>query len=346
VGDWAEVVLVAVVASACVGLLGWALLSRARSLRTALVVASTTGVVAVVAGILATGQLMFLSRHDLAVALVVCLVAGCVAVASGLLLGERIRAVEDRNRELAEQRAGAEEAERTRRELVTWVSHDLRTPLAGLRAMTDALEDGMVDEPEHYYARMSQQVDRMSRMVDDLFELSRLQSGTLQLALEQVAVQDVVGDVVAATEPLAQAHHVRLSAAAEPLGVRADGRELARALSNLVVNAVRHTPDDGAVVVRAERAADGGVVMSVTDGCGGIPDDDLARIFDVGWRGTRSRTPGRDGGAGLGLAIAQGIAHAHHGEVAVRNVDGGCRFELRIPAPAIEPRSPAAQPSG
>jgi len=121
------------------------------------------------------------------------------------------------------------------------------------------------------------------------------------------------------------------------LAVSSDERELHRALGNLVVNAIRHTPADGVVAVVASTAGDQ-LLLSVTDGCGGIPAADLPHVFDVAWRGTASRTPasdGRDAGAGLGLAIVRGIVEAHHGSVAVRNVDGGCTFEVRLPPLAV-----------
>jgi signal transduction histidine kinase len=328
---WAQVVLIAVLSSGAVGVLGWLAIRRIRSLSRALLVASTTGVVAVVVGVAATARSMFLSEHDLAVAVVVCMVAGAVALATGWVLGIRVEALEQRSRDLAERSARADEAERTRRELVAWVSHDLRTPLAGIRAMTDALDDGVAPDPRRYHRQMREQVDRMASMVDDLFELSRLQSGTLHMAMEQLALQNVVSDVVSAAEPLAVAHRVRLHATADPVGTRADGKELARALSNLVVNAIRHTPHDGTVMIDAGSDADGSVLLTVTDACGGIPQPDLERVFDIGWRGTPARTPAPDDGAGLGLSIARSIVEAHDGQVTVRNVDGGCRFEVRLP---------------
>src|SRR6202044_3572856 len=114
------------------------------------------------------------------------------------------------------------------------------------------------------------------------------------------------------------------------LAVQVDVGELSRALTNLVANAIRHTPNDGAVRVEA---ADHGsyAVLAITDACGGIPADDLDRVFEVAWRGTAARTPEPQVGAGLGLAIVRGIVEAHAGEVDVRNVDGGCRFEVRLP---------------
>lgn len=113
--------------------------------------------------------------------------------------------------------------------------------------------------------------------------------------------------------------------------VEVDGKEMTRVLANLLVNAIRHTPPDGEVAVAAERREDT-VVLSVTDGCGGIRDGDLPRVFDTGWRGTEARTP--PAGAGLGLAIVKGIVEAHAGSAEVRNVPGGCRFEVTLPAAA------------
>lgn len=245
--------------------------------------------------------------------------------------GELLRASRERERAL----------ETSRRELVAWVSHDLRTPLAGLRAMAEALEDELVDDPARYHRQMRREVERLSRMVDDLFELSRIQAGALTLTLERIDLGELVGDVLAGTRPVATARGVHLGASIEPALVDADGAGLGRVLANLVVNAIRHTPSDGSVEVFAGH--DGtDVVLAVTDHCGGIEDDDLPRVFDAGWRGSAARTPatpaeaeaGLTVGVGLGLAIARGIVEAHRGSIGVRNTTGGCRFEIRLPTRA------------
>lgn len=332
---WLAVALTAVVSSAVVGAIGLGalhLLGR-RSARTLAWLAPVTAVVAVVVGVVATAQRMFLSSHDLGVVLVICAAAGVVAVVTGLVLARRVDQLERHSRELAEDRARADEAERTRRELVAWISHDLRTPLAGMRAMTEALEDGVAPDPERYHRQLRTEVDRLTGMVDDLFELSRINAGALRLVREQISLTDVVGDVVAAAAPLAAARGVRLAAEAEPgTGdtIAADERELRRAIANLIGNAIRHTPDDGTVQVTAS-VVDGTATVTVTDACGGIPDAELTRVFEAGYRGDQARTPG-EGGAGLGLAIVRGIVVAHDGEVRVANVSGGCRFEVLIPA--------------
>ncbi|MER6948406.1 HAMP domain-containing sensor histidine kinase [Nonomuraea sp. NPDC000554] len=224
--------------------------------------------------------------------------------------------------------------EGARRELVAWVSHDLRTPLAGMRAMAEALEDGVVADPHtvaRYHAQIKLEVERLSAMVDDLFELSRIHAGALRLSPAKIGLADLVADTLAGAEPLARAKGVRLSAeAAEAVPVTADAGALSRALGNLVVNAIRHTPSDRTVVLRA--AVDAGMAcLSVTDCCGGIPEEDLPRVFDVAFRGETARTPTPDGGAGLGLAIAQGIVEAHDGVIGVVNDGPGCRFEIRLP---------------
>ena len=235
---------------------------------------------------------------------------------------------------LAESRERERALERSRRELVAWVSHDLRTPLAGLRAMAEALEDRVAADPSRYYAQMRQAVERLTVMVGDLFELSRIHAGALRLSLQQVYLADLIDEAVAGADPLARERRVRLAASiAAPLAIRADAREMSRALTNLVINAIRHTPSDGTVRVEAARK-DSYAVLTVTDGCGGIPEAHLERLFDVAWRGSDARTPDPYSGGGLGLAIVRGIVEAHLGDVDVHNITGGCRFEIRLPVPA------------
>ncbi|MEV4248093.1 HAMP domain-containing sensor histidine kinase [Streptosporangium canum] len=238
---------------------------------------------------------------------------------------ERLRLGHERERAL----------ESARRELVAWVSHDLRTPLAGMRAMAEALEDGVVADPEtvrRYHTQIRLEVERLSGMVGDLFELSRIHAGALRLSRRRIGLSDLVADALAGVEPLARAKGVRLAGQVDQVvPVQADAGELSRALRNLVVNAIRHTPGDGTVRVRA-LVEDGLACLQVADCCGGIPADDLPRVFDVAFRGEAARTPSADGaGAGLGLAIARGIVEAHQGAIDVVNAGPGCRFEIRLP---------------
>jgi signal transduction histidine kinase len=367
-----QIVLIAAGCTGAVGTIGvgalWIL--RRASLRLLLQAASAVAILAVVAGTLGTANAMFISHHDLGVVGMVCVVAGLVAFGFSWLLGRQIekssRALRKAARSLGQDEAGfsapagpmaaelaalsreldatalklreSRERERrmeaSRRQLVAWVSHDLRTPLAGLRAMAESLQDGIATDPARHHRQILAEVTRLSTMVDDLFELSRIESGTLSLSPDRIEVSDLVSDTIASMEPVARARGVRLTGAADgPLPIHADPRELSRALSNLVTNAVRHTPEGGHVRVAAT-AADGEVLMTVTDGCGGIPDADLARVFDLAWRATAARTPSADGGAGLGLAIVRGIVEAHSGQVSVVNAEDGCVFEVRLPASA------------
>jgi signal transduction histidine kinase len=249
------------------------------------------------------------------------------------------RQLDDAARRLAEASERERSLEASRRELIAWVSHDLRTPLAGLRAMTEALEDGIVESPERYYKQIRAEVDTLAEMVDDLFQLSRIQAGALRLSTERISVGDIVSDAVAALEPLAMAHGVKLTGSSStPALVLGDSKELNRALTNIVVNAIRHTREGGTVRVEVRPSAyeDGTVEVAVADECGGIPPEQLGRVFEVGFRGEPARTPGRDipGGAGLGLAITRGIVEAHHGGVGVQNLDDGCQFAIRLPVAA------------
>ncbi|MEZ5114794.1 MAG: HAMP domain-containing sensor histidine kinase [Candidatus Nanopelagicales bacterium] len=313
------------------GALGVAVLAR-RSVAAAAIASPVVVVASVAAGVLASSRAMFLSPTDTTLVLLVLGAAVPVALLFGVLVARRVAAL---TRTVAEEQAARErdrEVEESRREMVAWASHDLRTPLAGLRAMAEALEDGVADDPARYHAQMRAEVDRMSGMVDDLLALSRLQAGTLRLALDTVSLADLVSDTLASTQPLAQSRGVVLTGSADgPVAVTADSRELSRALANLVVNAVRHTPADGSVVVSA-RTEDDAAVVSVRDACGGISAADLERLFEAGWRGTDARTPGAGEGAGLGLAIVRGVVEAHGGRVDVRNEGPGCCFEVRLPA--------------
>jgi signal transduction histidine kinase len=365
-----QIILIAVGCTSAVGLAGTGVirLLRRASLRLSIQASGAVPVLAIVAGTLGTAEAMFLSQHDLGVVVMVCIIAGIVASAFGWLLGRQVasgsaalrqaarslgdeagqfrppvlplaaefaalsRELADTSAKLAESRAKERALEQSRRQLVAWVSHDLRTPLAGLRAMAEALEDGLAADPPRYHKQMRAQAERLATMVDDLFELSRIQSGTLRLSPDEIALGDLVSDVLASTEALAREHGVRLDGRATgQLAVRADPRELSRALTNLLANAIRHTPPGGCVHVEA-RPEDGDALLAVADGCGGIPEADLPRVFDLAWRGTDARSPAPDSGAGLGLAIVRGVAEAHQGSVRVLNTGDGCCFEMRLPA--------------
>jgi signal transduction histidine kinase len=246
-------------------------------------------------------------------------------------LSEGLAAAHER---LAQARSRERALEASRRELVAWVSHDLRTPLAGLRAMAEALEDQVVVDPRTvsaYHTQIRREVDRLSLMIDDLFELSRIHAGALRLNRRPIALEDLVAEVLASAEPVARAKGVRLAGSAvRGMPIYVDAAEFGRALRNLVINAVRHTPSDGTVEILGD-VQQGMARFSVADACGGIPPQDLPRVFDVAFRGEAARTPGPQEGAGLGLSIARGIVEAHAGQIAVRNAGPGCQFLIRLP---------------
>jgi signal transduction histidine kinase len=344
---------------------------RKHSLRASLLVLCLTTVAAVIAASIGTAQAMFLSNHDFGVLVLVSVVVAVLMTGvSGLLahnLAEGSRALTAQTRaigdvsmlehagtpvavpvssefanlaleleaargRLAESRAREVALETSRRELVAWVSHDLRSPLAGIRAMAEALEDDVAEDPARYRKQIRMEVDRLAGLVDDLFELSVIQAGALKLTLDRISLSDLVSDTLAGAHALARDRGIALRGhAAAEVAVREDSRALSRLMNNLDVNAIRHTPADGAVEIHLG-ARDGRAPIAVTDGCGGIPEEDLPRVFDVAWRGNHARTPSHDGGAGLGLAIVRGIVEAHAGEITVKNTGSGCRFEVSLPA--------------
>ncbi|MFC5789850.1 sensor histidine kinase [Agromyces tardus] len=373
--DLAAIAGVALATTAVVGGLGVAalVLLRRASLAVQVWVLVLAAIVSVVASMVGVANQMYLSEHDLTVAVAVAGISGIVSLllvaVLGVLVARNSRSLSAAARRigagerlesagrysnsefndladelvatsarLAESREREQRIEASRRELVAWISHDLRTPLAGIRAMAEALEDGIAPDPARYHRQMRMQVDQLSSMVDDLFELSKIDSDALRLSLEEVSLYDVVSDTVADLRPASRGREIRVEAPlAQDLVVMADPRELSRAIGNLLMNAIQHTPEGSPITVAVDLVDDRAMV-SVIDAGGGIDEDDLDRVFEPAWRGSKARTPslhdGRSSGAGLGLAIVKGIMSAHRGEVAVRNVPGGCRFDLLLPRDA------------
>jgi signal transduction histidine kinase len=325
----------ALVAGGAVGVAGMVALRvlRRRSIAVHVAVLLGVTVAAVVAGVVTVAKAMFLSSHDLQVVLLTVGAAAVVSLAVGAVAGRQFAASAVW---LAQARESERRLEAGRRELVAWVSHDLRTPLAGLRAMAEALEDGVVSDPPttaEYHRRIRVETGRMTRLVDDLFELSRINAGALRLTLQRVALADVVSEALAAAAPLAAGRRIRLVAAESGWPtVLASEPELARVVTNLLINSVRYTPPDGTVHIEAGHDHNA-AWLAVSDTCGGIPESDLPRVFDVAFRGARARTPEPSGtGGGLGLAIVRGLVEAHGGRVDVGNTSSGCRFVVKLPA--------------
>jgi len=232
-------------------------------------------------------------------------------------------------------------AEQSRRQLVAFVSHDLRTPLAGIRALAEAIADGVVsgDEVRVQGKRIEHESVRLSEMVDDLFEMAKINAGAVNAPYERVALDEVVDDVMSIHGIAAERAGVALTAELPPRPVRVIGsdRALVRVLSNLVANAIAHTPAGGTVKLTVGADQDGAWAR-VDDTGVGIDTADLPRVFDVAYRGSNDRVPRSDSslpsGSGLGLAIAAGLVRAHRGSLSAHNLDRGARFEVRLPLAA------------
>jgi signal transduction histidine kinase len=348
------------------GLWGWP-----RSVRLTLMVGYIVAIGLVFINVLVTAQLMFVSQHDLTLGGILLFFAGGIALSFGYFLSASIaesirrvvsgaeavadgdlgaRVVVKGNDELAElaiafnrmaqqlQEADArqKELEALRRDLIGWVSHDLRTPLTSMQVLVEALADGVVDQPEtvqRYLRTIQGDIRNLSALIDDLFELARLDSGELRFNLEPHSLGDLISDTLESARTLAEHKGVTLSGAAasdvDPVMMAPE--KIGRVLSNLISNAVRHTPAGGSVTVEARRDfRDGRVRVDVVDTGEGIPPADLPHVFERFYRGEKSRSRS-SGGAGLGLAIAKGIVEAHGGTLLVESQVGrGSTFSFTL----------------
>ncbi len=337
-----------------------------------LAVASAVGVLLVLANVAVAASLMFLSVHDLELLLVLCAFA-CFAAAGPVLLlsqglGARVRAVEEASRRLAggqfnervavqgrdeianlsrafnemaaalaSAAADRERTEASRRDLYAAISHDLRTPLSSMRAMVEALTDGVVADEEtreRYLAAVGSEINHLTALIDDLFELSKIETGELRLRLGWLGIDEVVRQALDTFRPQVERSGILLRFdAGAGTEVQADPERITRVLYNLLHNALRHTPHDGAIVL-STAASEGEVRVLVTDSGEGITAQDVPFVFDRFFRGDRART--RDGaGAGLGLAIARGIVEGHGGRMWVeRTGTEGTTIAFSLPTAA------------
>ncbi|MCC7360247.1 MAG: HAMP domain-containing protein [Anaerolineales bacterium] len=324
-----------------------------------------------------TARMMFINEHDLQLAGLLLLFAGGISVSFGYFISAslahtlaqmaqaavrisdgdfttRVAAPgQDEVAQLARtfnamaarlQQADADQRalEAARRDLVAWASHDLRTPLASLRAMLDALADGVVSDPAtvaRYLGQSQAEVNRMNGLIDDLFEMAQLDSGSLAMRAEASSLSDLLSDTLEAFTARAEAQQVRLSGAVapgvDPVWLAPD--KIGRVLRNLVENALRHTPPGGQIELRAE-AQPGAVLVTVRDTGTGIAPADLPRVFERFYRGDAARSrgpagaPGPSVGAGLGLAIARGLVEAHGGRIWAESAPGqGATFRFNLP---------------
>lgn len=328
------------------------------------------GVVVVVINVVFTAVLMFLSPHDLGVLGLLLLFAAILSILFGALVGRSLaasiadliaaaRSMADGdlsarvkippgdeigelgatfNRMAAQLQDYAErqrEGEAARRELIAAVSHDLRTPLASIQAMVEALCDGVVAAPEdvgRYHRTIRAETERLNLLITDLFELSRIEAGALRLDREPTSLHDLISDTLRTLAPSAERSGVNLEGDVPsdlPL-IQIDAARIQRVLVNLVENALRHTPGGGRITISA-RTRDGAVEIDVADTGEGIDSADLPHVFERFFRGEKSRSRDR-GGAGLGLAIARGIVEAHGGQIHVQSTRGqGSTFSLTLP---------------
>jgi len=325
-------------------------------------------------GLLATGQLMiavvlfarlmFVSKHDAFFTVLVVAYASLLALWAGRLTGrqaladlqdisatvERVGRGERRarstvagNDELGRlavdvnamaERLNAEED--ARRQLIAAVSHDLRTPITSIRLLAEAVDDKIVDPTTRteYLRRMTTHVRQLGALIDDLFELSRLETGDLRWSMERVRLSELLADTVEAMSPHASAGGVALRAeVGADATARANPEQIQRVLFNLVQNAIRHTPTDGAVVVRAQPVAQA-VEIEVADTGEGISPRDRDNVFEPFVQGA-TRSARTDGSAGLGLAIARAIVEAHGGQIWLADSSRGTRVRFSLPAAEV-----------
>jgi signal transduction histidine kinase len=227
--------------------------------------------------------------------------------------------------------------ERARRDLIAAVSHDLRTPITSLRLLADAIDDGIgdADTRREYAARIGTHVRALGALIDDLFELTRLESGDLTWTMESVRLDLLLEEAVEAMRPAADAGAVTVTTELEPAlaAARANPERLQRVLFNLIQNAIRHTPPDGSVTVRALRIGDA-VEIEVADTGTGIADEHRAKVFEPFYRTDDARS---DTGAGLGLAVSRAIVEAHGGSIWLEEAAVGTCVRFRLPTVGREP---------
>lgn len=336
-----ELVKVALLALGCslpVVLLGGLIIRLARSwsVTVSMVALVLIPTLATFAGVFCASR--FMTEPNFQAIAIVLLIVAVVTLPSAVMLAryQARRTVWEQDIQDAEAAA-----EQSRRQLVAFVSHDLRTPLAGIRALSEAIADGVVsdDEVRVQARRIEGESVRLQEMVDDLFEMAKINAGAVNTPYERVALDEVVDDVMSAHGIAAQRAGISLEAElpVKPVRVIGSDRALVRVLSNLVANAIAHTPAGGTVTLAVGADAQGAWAR-VDDTGVGIDAADLPRVFDVAYRGSNDRVPRSDSslpsGSGLGLAIAAGLVRAHRGSLSVRNLDRGARFEVRLPLAA------------
>jgi two-component system sensor histidine kinase BaeS len=351
----AAIYLVAAVVTVIVFVASRALSTRLRSLGSSLQLIALASVGVAGLAVFLAAQTMFLSVHDrnlVLAALVLGVGLGsALAIAFGRQAGADLQRVSEAASRLARGELGARSgvvrrdevgrladafdemadqlnaSEEERAVFLASVGHDLRTPLASLRASIEAVEDGVVEADDRMLAGMGRDVAHLSRLVEDLFLFARTEAGTVELRPEPTDLAEVADETAEVFAALAQQRGIRIETiGTEPVPIDADPWAMGRVLRNLVDNAIRHSPDGG--VVRIEVGSGERAVVRVIDEGSGFSAEMRQTAFERFRRGDTART--RDGsGAGLGLAIARGLVEAQGGEIAIEDGPGG-RVRVQI----------------
>lgn len=324
--------IVSFVVSAVGSLLTLALAKRFITI--AAILTPLTLVASIAAGLMVGLEQMLIQGAE--VALIILLLTTPFTFAAAVFVSIRMQKIVREAEKSRQREQQCREIEEARRELISWLSHDLRTPLAGIRAMGEALEDGIAPDPQHYYRLITREAERTSAMVTDLMSLAGLRTGGQEVSAETIELDGLLNDLVSQLMPLAQTKHVTFEVELNTRGVKmhGDANLITRALQNVLGNAIKYTHEGSQIRVVLQRESEHAVV-SVHDCCGGLEESDLEAMFSVGWRGNRARTPGAQAGSGLGLAIVRTIAEAHGG-TAWASATGshtcpGCAIHLRLP---------------
>ena len=360
----ARVLLITAIISSTIGYaayrFGW--MVKGSTLRWTLLVSYLISSILTFFNVWLTARLMFINQHDLLLAMVLLVFAGGMAMVLGYFLSstitDRIFVLQNAANHLAEGNLDArvevsgrdevaqlsenfnrmaaqlQEAKQMRADLIAWVGHDLQTPLTSIQAILEALSDGVVKDPEtvqRYLVNAQREVRSLSILIDDLFQVAKLDAGGLTLSRAPNSLSDLISDTLESFSQVARKHEIRLTGEVEKRidPVDMDAQYIGRVINNLVSNALRFTPAGGSVTISARREGPH-VEVRVRDTGEGIPPQDLPYIFDSFYRGEKSRSRAT-GGAGLGLAIARGIVLAHGGDIQVESTPGeGTEFFFRI----------------
>ncbi len=347
--------------------MGW--MNHSPSLRTALLSSYALASLLIFINVWLTARLMFTSQHDLLLGTILLVFASLIAVALGYLMSssflDRIKILDQAARQIAADnldirvppigrdevyaltvsfnqmveklKASHEEQRRVeslRRELIAWVSHDLQTPLTSVSAISEALLDDVVDDPEtvrRYLRTIIKEIEYLSKLIEDLSQLAQLDSGVMRLEKQPVVIADLISDTLESFSHLTASREITLQGdVAQNLGeFTVDPVRISRVINNLLENSLNHTSPGGRIQLNAFRKG-GQVIIQVCDSGSGISPDELPYIFDRFYRGEKWRKSTRRG-SGLGLAISKGIVEAHGGSISVNSQPGWTIFSIALP---------------